>query len=134
MIIFTIYYFNILASMEGAIHMSLYKPEQIASITVENGAKKANYPLLKSVILGFQAGAFIALGYLLFIRVTAPLSGDLAGLSNLIGAALFPIGLILTLIAGGELLTGNMMAVPIARFARENKYETIAWPIGQSSQ
>ncbi len=99
--------------------MSFYKPEQIASIAMENGAKKANFPLMKSLILGFQAGAFISLGYLLFIRVTAPLTGDLAGLGNLVGAALFPIGLILTLIAGGELLTGNMMAVPLARFARK---------------
>ncbi len=97
--------------------MSFYKPEQIASITVENGTKKTKYPLLKTLILGFQAGAFISLGYLLFIRVTAPLTGDFAGIGTILGASLFPIGLILTLIAGGELLTGNMMAVPLARLA-----------------
>ncbi|AGK52156.1 formate/nitrite transporter family protein [Bacillus sp. 1NLA3E] len=97
--------------------MSFYKPEQIASITVENGTKKTKYPLLKTVILGFQAGAFISLGYLLFIRVTATLTGDFAGIGSILGASLFPIGLILTLIAGGELLTGNMMAVPLARLA-----------------
>ncbi|NMD69675.1 formate/nitrite transporter family protein [Bacillus sp. DNRA2] len=99
--------------------MSFFKPEQIANITVENGYKKSKYPLLKSVVLGFQAGAFIALGYLLFIRVTAPLTGDIAGLSSLLGASIFPIGLILTLIAGGELLTGNMMAVPLAWISRK---------------
>lgn len=101
------------------IYMSFYKPEQIAEITVENGTKKAKYPLLKSAILGFQAGAFIALGYLLYIKVTAPMSGELAGISTFLGAALFPIGLILTLIAGGELLTGNMMAVPMAWLAKK---------------
>lgn len=99
--------------------MAFFKPEQIANITVENGKKKTQYPLLKSVILGFQAGAFISLGYLLFIRVTATLTGDLAGISSILGAALFPIGLILTLIAGGELLTGNMMAIPLAWLARK---------------
>lgn len=99
--------------------MSLYKPEQIADITIENGTKKTKYPLLKTVILGFQAGAFISLGYLLFIRVTAPLTGDLAGFSTILGASVFPIGLILTLIAGGELLTGNMMAVPLASLAQK---------------
>ncbi len=102
--------------------MAYSKPDQIMQITVENGYKKANYPLRETLILGFEAGAFIALGYLLFIRVTATLPVNLDGLSSLIGASLFPIGLILTLLAGGELLTGNMMAVPLARMA--NKIST----------
>jgi formate/nitrite transporter len=99
--------------------MSFYKPEQIADITIVNGTKKGNMPAKKALILGFLAGAFIALGYLLSIRVTAPLTGDLAGIGSIMGASVFPIGLILTLIAGGELLTGNMMAVPLARFAKK---------------
>ena len=99
--------------------MSFYKPEQIADITIVNGTKKAQMPAKKALILGFLAGAFIALGYLLSIRVTAPLTGDLAGIGSIMGASVFPIGLILTLIAGGELLTGNMMAVPLARYAKK---------------
>lgn len=102
--------------------MGYSKPEKIMEITIENGVKKSNYPLLQTLILGFEAGAFIALGYLLFIRVTATLTGNVEGLSSLIGASVFPIGLVLTLLAGGELLTGNMMAVPIARMA--NKIST----------
>lgn len=105
--------------------MSLHKPEKIVEITIANGIKKTSYPLLTTLILGFQAGAFISLGYLLYIRVTAPLSGDLAGISSLLGAAVFPIGLILTLIAGGELLTGNMMVVPLTRFANRIKTRQI---------
>ncbi len=102
--------------------MGYSKPEKIMEITVENGMKKSKYPPLQTLILGFEAGAFIALGYLLFIRVTATLTGNLEGLGSLIGASVFPIGLILTLLAGGELLTGNMMAVPLARMA--NKIST----------
>ena len=68
------------------------------------------------IILGFLAGAFIALGFLLDIRVIAGVSADWGGIAGLIGAAVFPIGLILVLLAGGELLTGNMMAVSLARF------------------
>lgn len=101
--------------------MALYTPDKILSITVKNGVKKASYSPLTSIILGFEAGAFIALGYLLYIRVTAPLGDSLSGLTNLVGASVFPIGLILTLIAGGELLTGNMMVVPIARFEQKIK-------------
>lgn len=99
--------------------MSFYKPEQIADITIVNGTKKASFPIQKALILGFLAGAFISLGYLLAIRVTAPLTGDLAGIGTIMSASVFPIGLILTLIAGGELLTGNMMAVPLARMAKK---------------
>jgi formate/nitrite transporter len=101
--------------------MSLFKPDQILEISIKNGIKKTSYPLLTTLLLGFQAGAFISLGFLLYIRVTAQLSEGLSGLSSLLGASVFPIGLILTLIAGGELLTGNMMVVPLARFANKIK-------------
>ena len=84
---------------------------------VETGVNKTGYPFLKIFILGFQAGAFVALGYLLSIRVTAVLPEHLQGLSSLVGASVFPIGLILTLLVGGELLTGNMMAIPFAKLA-----------------
>lgn len=99
--------------------MAYNSPEKIVEITINNGVKKSNFPLSQSLILGFQAGAFIALGYLLYVRTTAALTGDLAGLSSIIGGAVFPIGLILTLLAGGELLTGNMMVMPLARFAKK---------------
>lgn len=102
--------------------MAYSKPDKIMELTVEYGKKKVNYPWLQTLILGFEAGAFIALGYLLFIRVTATLPANLDGLSSLIGASVFPVGLVLTLLAGGELLTGNMMAVPLARMA--NKIST----------
>lgn len=105
--------------------MSLYKPYQILEISIKNGIKKTSYPLLTTILLGFQAGAFISLGFLLYIRVTAPLSEGLSGLSAILGASVFPIGLILTLIAGGELLTGNMMVVPLAKFANKIKTKQV---------
>lgn len=95
--------------------MSYLKPDAIARATVETGVKKAKMPVRQAVPLGFLAGAFIALGFLLYIRVAAVFPGEWSGVGSFIGASLFPLGLILTLIAGGELLTGNMMAVPLAR-------------------
>lgn len=91
------------------------KPQQIAEATVETGVVKARNPLSTMIILGFLAGAFIALGYLLYIRVTADAPQAWGSINSFIGASLFPIGLILVLLGGGELLTGNMMAVPLAR-------------------
>lgn len=101
--------------------MGFYNPDEIANYTVSSGYKKAHYTSLQSTILGFEAGAFIALGYLLYIHVTANMPESWGGFSSFIGAALFPIGLILTLLAGGELLTGNLMAVPLSRMERKIK-------------
>jgi formate transporter len=98
--------------------MGILKPQQIAKLSVEIGTKKANLPFNKMFILGFLGGAFIALGYLLDIRVTANLPKDWGTFSSFIGATVFPLGLILIVLAGAELLTGNMMAVSMAFFTR----------------
>lgn len=99
--------------------MAYHKPAEIAEATVQNGIKKAHNTLPAVLILGFLAGAFIALGFLLDIRATAGAPKEWGGVATFIGAALFPVGLILVLLAGGELLTGNMMAVPLARMAKK---------------
>ncbi|WP_433944406.1 formate/nitrite transporter family protein [Paenibacillus sp. SN-8-1] len=99
--------------------MAYYKPDQIAEITVQNGTHKARNKLVTMLILGFLAGAFIALGFLLDIRVIASAPKAWGSFATFIGASVFPVGLILVLLAGGELLTGNMMAVPLAGMARK---------------
>jgi formate/nitrite transporter len=99
--------------------MAYNKPQGIAEVTVENGVKKAHNPLSTVLILGFLGGAFIALGFLLDIRVIAGAPAEWGSIANFIGAAVFPVGLILVLLAGGELLTGNMMAVPLAFIAKK---------------
>jgi formate transporter len=98
--------------------MSAYlTPKEIAEYTAEAGYRKATLPLHTMLLLGFAAGAFISLGFLLDIRVIASMPKEWGSFANFIGAAVFPVGLILVLIGGGELLTGNMMAVPLSRFS-----------------
>jgi formate/nitrite transporter len=97
--------------------MSINTPQQIAEITIEAGVKKSHMAVMPIMVLGFLAGAFIALGFLLDIHVSSMIPGNWASLGNLLGAAVFPIGLILVIIGGGELLTGNMMSLPTAMFA-----------------
>ncbi|CAM2925035.1 formate/nitrite transporter family protein [Paenibacillus sediminis] len=94
--------------------MAFYKPQEIAQITVETGIKKAQNPLLTMIILGFLAGAFIAIGFLVDIRVIAQTPKEWGSFASFLGAAVFPVGLILVVLAGGELLTGNMMTVTLA--------------------
>jgi len=97
--------------------MSINTPQQIADLSIETGVKKSHLPVSSIMVLGFLAGAFIALGFLLDIHVSTMIPGQWASLGNLMGAAVFPIGLILVILAGGELLTGNMMTLPTALFA-----------------
>lgn len=89
-------------------------PSEIASSTVEVGVAKVRLGIGKLLVLGFMAGAFIAVGGLVDIRVTAGIPATFGTLKLFIGAAVFPVGLILCVIAGAELLTGNMMVLPLA--------------------
>ncbi|WP_010305109.1 formate/nitrite transporter family protein [Kurthia senegalensis] len=99
--------------------MAFYKPEEIKEISVNAGAAKANSTLLKMLILGFFGGAFIAFGFLLDIRVMGTMPAEWGSFATFIGAAVFPIGLVLVLLAGADLITGNMMTVAMALFDRK---------------
>lgn len=99
--------------------MSYSSPQEIAKTTIKSGKAKTELPLHTMLVLGFLGGAYISIGYLLDIRVSADLPHEWGSFAAFIGAAVFPLGLILILIAGGELLTGNMTAVSIAFLAKQ---------------
>ncbi|NRF95224.1 formate/nitrite transporter family protein [Paenibacillus frigoriresistens] len=99
--------------------MSFHVPGKIAGIAVQAGVQKVSLSLPAILVLGFLGGAFISLGFLLDIRVIGNLPPEWGSLSNLLGGIVFPLGLILVILAGGELITGNMMSVSIAFFARK---------------
>jgi formate/nitrite transporter len=98
--------------------MAFHSSQRIAELAVDAGEKKASMRPEHALLLGFLGGAFIALGFLLDIRVIANLPKEWGTFSSLLGGAVFPVGLMLIIIAGGELLTGNMMALPIAVLAK----------------
>jgi len=99
--------------------MSFHVPGKIAGIAVQSGVQKVSLSLPAMLVLGFLGGAFISLGFLLDIRVIGNLPQEWGSLSNLLGGIVFPLGLILVILAGGELITGNMMSVSIALYARK---------------
>ena len=75
-----------------------------------SGITKAQMPLDKLLMLGALAGAFIAFGAALYIQV---LIGSTlgAGPTRLLGGAAFSLGLVLVVIGGAELFTGNNLIV-----------------------
>ncbi|NIF18136.1 formate/nitrite transporter family protein [Pantoea sp. Cy-639] len=106
--------------------MSVNTPSRITELVIAAGTKKAHLPTRATLILGFLAGAFISLGFLLALHVSTMIPAQWASFGNLLGAAVFPIGLILVILAGGELLTGNMMSLPLAMFARRISLGAVA--------
>ena len=99
--------------------MAVNKPEEITQIAINAGVTKVNSSILKMLILGFLGGAFIALGFLLDIRVSGSMPEAWGSFAVFVGATVFPLGLILVLLAGAELITGNMMSVAMALYAKK---------------
>lgn len=86
-------------------------PPEIVDYTLQTGVKKANTPILAQLLLGFLAGAFIAFAaegsnmaaFNLFAEPTT------YGLGKALAGSIFGTGLMLVVVAGGELFTGNTM-------------------------
>ncbi len=86
-------------------------PAEIAAEAVSYGKKKTDLTILKMLFLGLAAGAFIAFAaegsnmaaFNLF------LNNNTYGLGKAIAGAIFGTGLMLVIIAGGELFTGNVL-------------------------
>lgn len=87
-----------------------YAPAEIAHRIQTVGAAKAELPLAPLLMLGVLAGAFIGLGSMLFVIVRAdPTLGFAA--SQLVSGAVFSLGLLMVVVAGAELFTGNNLLV-----------------------
>lgn len=79
------------------------------------GEKKPKMGLTANIIMAFLAGAYIGFGSLLAIKVAATIPVEIWGnLTRLIFGAVFPVGLLLVLVAGADLFTGNCMYLPSA--------------------
>jgi formate transporter len=92
-------------------------PKAITAAGVETGSKKAKLSWDKALLAGFLAGAYIAFGALVAISVSAGLKPETWGtLPTLFAGSVFALGLVLVVVAGAELLTGNMALVPLAAF------------------
>jgi formate/nitrite transporter len=100
--------------------MPFKSPPEIAEAGVKTGTKKAHLPPGKALVGSFLAGAYIAFGGLLAITVSSGLDPERWGsLPTLFTGAVFTLGLILVVVAGSELLTGNMALVPLAAYRRK---------------
>src|SRR5688572_20477995 len=111
--------------------MGFKDPQAVTEAGTEKGQQKAKLSWDKALVAGFLAGAYIAFGALLAITVSAGLEPETWGtLPTLFAGSVFALGLILVVIAGSELLTGNMALVPLAAFRRRASFSELAHNFG----
>ena len=87
----------------------LNSPKQITENMIQAGVTKATTPLPKVILLGIFAGMFIACG--VSASSVAMHAMTNVGLQRLIGGCIFPIGLMMIVLVGGELFTGDCLMV-----------------------
>lgn len=78
---------------------------QITRDQVKTGVQKVNTPSANTFILSIVAGIFLSLGALAYLFMAS--SAQEPALGKFLGAAIFPVGLIMIIMGGGYLFTGN---------------------------
>ncbi len=78
-------------------------PKELSGAISALGIKKANTHSWQLMLLGILAGLYISFGSMLYIVATAD------GQGKIVGGLVFSVGLVLVLIAGAELFTGNVI-------------------------
>jgi len=87
-----------------------YSPKEVEQRIERVGVTKARLGLVELIALGVLAGAFIGFGALYYTIVAS--DPDLSfALSRMLGGLVFSLGLILVVVAGAELFTGNNLMV-----------------------
>lgn len=97
---------------EVPLSMDAFPPSKIAEQAENVGVLKADLDFWTLLVLAILAGAFIALGAMFSTTVTAGAQGHIYfGLGKLLGGLSFCLGLILVVVAGAELFTGNNLII-----------------------
>ena len=125
--------------------MAFKVPGDIAKATIASGQTRCTTMWTKLLLLAFLAGAYIAFGALLSEIVAGGLSNGTitladgtinkitipSGIVKLAAGAVFPVGLMLVVIGGSELFTGNCMFAPMALLDKKIglKGLTINWTL-----
>lgn len=99
-------------------------PSEIVDFTEETGVKKATMPLSRTLLLAFLAGVFIALASVGSNIISHNIEN--IGVAKYLAGLIFPTGLILVVIAGAELYTGNNL-ISIAVLTGRVKWSKYIW-------
>jgi formate/nitrite transporter len=84
-----------------------FTPAEITKNQCEIGIRKAEFTVIKQLLLGIMAGIFVAFASQGYNQAVHTINS--IGIAKLVGGALFTCALMMIIIAGGELFTGNCM-------------------------
>jgi len=87
-----------------------YSPDEIAKKVESVGVVKVKLDFYSTSTLAILAGAFISLGGIYFTVATSQIIAN-HSFTQIVGGLVFSLGLILVVIAGAELFTGNNLIV-----------------------
>jgi formate transporter FocA len=94
--------------MDGTVKLDALIPAEMAAKGETVGVTKAHMSVEKTFVLAILAGAFIGLGAIFATTVLAGTGGMLPyGVQRLLAGLVFTLGLILVIVGGAELFTGN---------------------------
>lgn len=86
---------------------NFYTPVQMIENNIKGGINKANLGLIKMILMGMFAGMFIAIGAEGSSLAVHTITD--VGIGRALAGAIFPVGLMMLMVIGGELFTGNCM-------------------------
>ena len=92
-------------------HFDSLLPPEMAKKAEQIGVAKAGLGPRRTLILGVLAGSFIAMGAVFATTVATGTSSLGYGMSRLLAGLVFCLGLVLVIVAGAELFTGNNLIV-----------------------
>lgn len=95
----------------GEIQLDALLPPDMAAKAEAIGVRKANMNWLSMFTLSMMAGAFIAIGAIFSTTVSAGAADLPFGVVRLLAGLVFSLGLILVIVGGAELFTGNNLIV-----------------------
>src|SRR5258705_12632520 len=91
-------------------NLNAYSPAEIKEAIEEVGVKKTNLPLQASFMLAIVAGGSVGLGALYYTIIASDAQLSFATI-RVVGGLAFSLGLVLVLVGGAELFTGNNLIV-----------------------
>lgn len=92
--------------------MDYVKPGEVLGTMIETGENKANLSILQLLVRGFLGGAILAFATTLALTATQQTS------LGLVGAVVFPVGFVIIVLLGLELVTGSFALIPLAVLER----------------
>ena len=97
--------------MTTSVSYDCFSPHQMALKAEDIGVAKGNHELLRMFLLSLLGGAYIAMGSVFCTTVMTGMDASPYGMQRFMGGLAFSLGLILVVVGGAELFTGNVLLV-----------------------